>query len=158
MIDHVYTMRVPRDGEINFKIVVSLVIIQSSIISVLMLQRTQYLGELIMMLGIMISELSRFFATFGLIIGLFLLIGRMLGTELKREHASFFEVGLDLFDALNGNQKFSDFIVPLGQTYIGTFMYLFKVILISLLAAMFINKYKRQWENLDAYRRFNIIK
>jgi thiol:disulfide interchange protein len=28
----------------------------------------------------------------------------------------------------------------------------------SLLAAMFINKYKVVWRNLDAYKRFNIIK
>ena len=28
----------------------------------------------------------------------------------------------------------------------------------SLLAAMFINKYKDVWKNLDAYRRFNIIR
>ena len=37
-------------------------------------------------------------------------------------------------------------------------MYLFKVLFLSLLAAMFINKYKIVWRNLDAYKRFNIIK
>jgi len=37
-------------------------------------------------------------------------------------------------------------------------MYLFKVLLLSLLAAMFINRYKIVWKNLDAYRRFIIIK
>ena len=37
-------------------------------------------------------------------------------------------------------------------------MYMFKVLLMSLLAAMFINKYKVVWSNLDAYRRFMIIK
>lgn len=37
-------------------------------------------------------------------------------------------------------------------------MYLFKVLFLSLLAAMFINKYKVVWRNLDAYKRFNIIK
>lgn len=37
-------------------------------------------------------------------------------------------------------------------------MYLFKVLFMSLLAAMFINKYKIVWRNLDAYRRFDIIK
>mmetsp|Transcript_22568 Transcript_22568/g.34872 ORF Transcript_22568/g.34872 Transcript_22568/m.34872 type:complete len:174 (+) Transcript_22568:327-848(+) len=36
-------------------------------------------------------------------------------------------------------------------------MYVFRVLLISLLAAMFINKYKYAWKNLAAYRRFNII-
>jgi len=37
-------------------------------------------------------------------------------------------------------------------------MFMFKVMLMSLLAAMFINKYKVVYTNLDAYRRFNIIK
>lgn len=46
----------------------------------------------------------------------------------------------------------------MGQSYIAIFMYIFKVLLMSLLAAMFINKYKEVWRNLDAYRRFNIIK
>jgi len=37
-------------------------------------------------------------------------------------------------------------------------MYLFKICFMSLLAAMFINRYKIVWKNLDAYRRFIIIK
>mmetsp|Transcript_12406 Transcript_12406/g.19390 ORF Transcript_12406/g.19390 Transcript_12406/m.19390 type:complete len:168 (-) Transcript_12406:968-1471(-) len=37
-------------------------------------------------------------------------------------------------------------------------MYIFKVLLLSLLAAMFINKYEEVYKNLDAHRRFNIIK
>jgi len=37
-------------------------------------------------------------------------------------------------------------------------MYVFKILLMSLLAAMFINRYKIVWRNLDAYRRFIIIK
>lgn len=65
---------------------------------------------------------------------------------------------LDLFNAFNGNQDFDSFVAPTGQIYIGFFMYVFKVLLMSLLAAMFINKYKQVWKNLDAYRRFNIIR
>lgn len=37
-------------------------------------------------------------------------------------------------------------------------MYLFKVLLMSLLAAMFINRYQTVYVNLDAFRRFTIIK
>ena len=37
-------------------------------------------------------------------------------------------------------------------------MFLFKILLISLLAAMFINRYKTVYVNLDAYKRFTIIK
>lgn len=96
-------MRYPREGELNFKLIASTIIIQSSMISVIMLQRTQYLGELIMMLDQMKNELIRFFATFGLIIVSFLLVGRMLGSELKYENATFWEVFMDLFNAFNGN-------------------------------------------------------
>ena len=37
-------------------------------------------------------------------------------------------------------------------------MYIFKVLLMSLLASMFINKYKQVWKNLDAFRLLNIIR
>ena len=67
-----------------------------------------------MMLEQMMNEFFRFFSTFGLIIGLFLLIGRMLGSELKYEHASFFEVFLDLFNAFNGNMNSGSFTMPIG--------------------------------------------
>ena len=62
----------------------------------------------------MMSELIRFFATFGLIIGLFLLIGRMLSSELKYENVSFFEAFLDLFNAFNGTIDFESFKMPIG--------------------------------------------
>jgi len=123
-----------------------------------MLQRTTYLGELIMMLDQMKNELSRFFLTFGLVIIVFLLLGRMLSTEFKFIPASFFEAFLDLFNAFNGNINFTLWTTPIGQIYIVILMYLFKILLMFLLAAMFINRYKTVWVNLDAYRRFTIIK
>jgi hypothetical protein len=43
-----------------------------------------------MMLDQMKNELARFFLTFGLIILVFLLLGRMLSTEFKFVPASFF--------------------------------------------------------------------
>jgi len=157
-VDHMYTMRNPRQGELDFRLIISIIIIQSAGISIMMLQRTQYLGELIMMLTMMQAELVKFFSTFGLIILIFVFIGRFLSTELKFESATFYEIILDLFNAFNGNQDFEVFKMPVGQSYIAIFMYLFKVLFMSLLAAMFINKYKQVWRNLDAYKRFNIIK
>jgi hypothetical protein len=68
-----------------------------------MLQRTNKLGELIMMMQEMIKEMIKFFATFGLIIGIFLIIGRMLLHEIKIDK---FYIFIDLFDAMNGNQDF----------------------------------------------------
>jgi hypothetical protein len=67
-----------------------------------------------MMLGQVKNELLKFFATFGLGIMLFLILGRILGIEIKPEHATYYEVFLDLFDAFNGNQNFMEFIKPAG--------------------------------------------
>ena len=43
-----------------------------------------------MMVNEMISEFKKFIITFGLMIGLFIIIGRQLSTELKVEQVSFF--------------------------------------------------------------------
>jgi len=82
-VNKVYSIQNPLDGELNANYIISAIITQSSIISIIMLQRTQYLGQLIMMLQQMMTEFSKFFLTFGLIIAMFLIIGRMLGSELK---------------------------------------------------------------------------
>ena len=103
----------------------------------------------------MIGEMGKFFATFGLIIGIFLIVGILLMEELKKENMYIF---IDLFDAMNGNQQFDQFTLPFGQVYIAAFMYLFRVLFISLLAAMFINKYKQVYTNLDAFKLFNIVR
>lgn len=110
------------------------------------------------MLYQMVNEFLRFLGTFGCVILMFWLMGRMLGADFKITNSSFFEVFLDLFNAINGNPLFKKFKVPTGQVYIAVFMYIFKVLLMSLLASMFINKYKQVWKNLDAYRLLKIIR
>jgi len=50
--------------------------VQYSFIMILMLQRTPKLGELIMMVNEMISELRKFIITFGLLIIAFIIVGR----------------------------------------------------------------------------------
>lgn len=69
----------------------------------MMLQRTAYLGELIIMLTQMQAELLKFFSTFGILIIMFVFIGRFLSSEIKTESSSYLEIILDLFNALNGN-------------------------------------------------------
>jgi hypothetical protein len=60
------------------------------------------------------NELLRFFLTFGLVIVVFLLLGRMLSSEFKYVPVSFFEAFLDLFNAFNGSISFSDWTTPIG--------------------------------------------
>lgn len=64
----------------SFSMVVSLIVCQYSLIMIVMLQRTQKLGELIMMVSQMINEVKKFFITFGLPLGVFIIIDRMLNT------------------------------------------------------------------------------
>jgi hypothetical protein len=50
---------------------------------ILLLKRTSKLGELIMMVNEMVSELQKFGITFGMLIGGFIIVGRQLNEELK---------------------------------------------------------------------------
>jgi hypothetical protein len=43
---------------------------------IVMLQRTDTLGDLIMMVNQMINELQKFFVTFGMLLGGFIIVGR----------------------------------------------------------------------------------
>lgn len=49
-----------------------------------------------------------------------------------------------------------DFVI-FGKFYITTFMFIFKVLLLSLLASMFINRYKHIYNNLEAIRLQKIV-
>ena len=67
-----------------------------------MLQRTDTLGDLIMMATQMVTELQKFVITFGMLIGGFIIVGRQLNEELKVEESSFFQIIKDIFDGFNG--------------------------------------------------------
>jgi len=55
-----------------------------------------------MMVNQMISELKKFITTFGLPLGLFIIIGIQLNDQLKAEQDSFFQTILYIFDGLLG--------------------------------------------------------
>ena len=67
-----------------------------------------------MMLDSMKNEMIRFFVTFGLVIAVFLLLGRMLSNHFKHEPASFFQAFIDIFNAFNGNIDFEEWTKPIG--------------------------------------------
>jgi hypothetical protein len=104
-IDFVYSL-LAQTSMLNFQLIVSILIILYSVIMIMMLQRTQNLGELIMMVGQMVFELRKWMLTFGLVLILFILLGRQLSEILKKDKPSFFRVFQDIFDGLNGQQKF----------------------------------------------------
>ena len=51
----------------------------------MMLERTKYLGDMIMMLKSIFKEIISFFGTFGIIIIIYLIIGKILGNVLVYE-------------------------------------------------------------------------
>lgn len=65
---------------------------------------------------------------------------------------------LDIFDGINGRQDFTEYKEPQGKIFILIFVYVFKILLLSFLVAMFINRYQYVWSNIDAIRRMDIIK
>ena len=158
VINYIYALLSQTGGSLNFKMLISALMVQYSLIMILMLQRTPKLGELIMMVSQMISELRKFIITFGLLIAAFVIVGRQLNQEIKIKESSFYQIILDIFDGLNGKQDFDDFTYPEGQIFISFFVYIFNILLLSFLVAMFINRYKVVFKNLDALRRMNIIK
>jgi len=125
---------------------------------IVMLQRTDALGDLIMMVNQMISEMQKFLVTFGMLIGGFIIVGRQLNEELKQNESSFFQIILDIFDGFNGKQNFEHYQYPQGKVFITIFVYIFNILLLSFLVAMFINRYKFIYKNLAALRRMNIIR
>ena len=157
-VDYVYMILGDSADRMSFKLIVSSLVVEYTLIVIIMLQRTQKLGELIMMVGHMLQELKKFITTFGLLIALFIIVGMQLSTELKVNETSVFQTVLDIFDGFNGKQKFDEFTFPEGQSFITVFVYIFNILLLSFLVAMFINRYKNVWKNLDALRRTNIIK
>jgi len=88
----------------------------------------------------------------------FIIVGRELNAELKTKESSFYQIILDIFDGFNGKQNFGDYTYPQGKVFITVFVYVFNILLLSFLVAMFINRYKFVYQNLAALRRMNIIK
>ena len=87
----------------------------------------------------MFEVIVKFFSTFGLVIIIFVIVGRFIASSIKISDASIGDIILDLFDAFSGNQNFDAFN-PIGKTYIAVFMYMFKCMFLSLLCAMIVRK------------------
>jgi len=60
----------------------------------------------------MLNELKKFLFTFGLILMLFILVGRQLNEKLKNKNSNMFGVFQDIFDGLNGQQDFDEYQSP----------------------------------------------
>jgi len=75
-IDKMFSMLVGTNESLEFNFLISATVFLYSLIMVYKLKGLQQLGELIIMVGFMISELRQFLVTFGLILVLFIIVGR----------------------------------------------------------------------------------
>ena len=115
------------------------------------------MGELIMMTSHMGNEFLKFFATFGLFLILSFMLLIILQDVFKLTRTDYFGIILDLFNAFNGITDFAEFTVPLGQSYVAILMYSWRILVISMLASMFIARYRLVWANIEAYRYLRIV-
>lgn len=66
----------------------SAVVVLYSTMTIIMLQRTKSLGDLITMFSHILSEFKKFVITFGLIFVCFVIVGHIVNTEIKLELSS----------------------------------------------------------------------
>lgn len=90
-------------GFLSFKEYMSAIAVLYSTMTVIMLQRTQSLGDLITMFTQIVNEAKKFIITFGLVIVVSVVVGYALNTEFKIQKSTMWAVVLDVFDALMGN-------------------------------------------------------
>ena len=110
----------------------------------------------------MVDEMKKFLITIGLFLLALLFILRFQFIQfkhLKEENLadlSLFEISLDLFNGLTANQDFASYRTA-GQIFVGAYAYTFFFLLLSFLVAIFVNRYKEIWGNIEAVRRMDII-
>jgi len=134
-----FTFRYTLDGDLPGSLLLSVNCILAVLLCIFVLKQSKKVGDILMMLEEMMGEMVKFFLTFGAFIAAIYFSGRLLIHQLKVEKMSIL---IDLFNALNSSADFNDFTQPQGQVYIMSITFVFRVLLISVLGAMFINKFR----------------
>ena len=103
-----------KESIMSYKYNSSIIVVLYVSLLIILLQRTDGLGELIMMILHINKELYRFFFTFGSVIILFLLIYITLEQEFLVAEFSIGVLFQDLINAFNGIINFQNYTSPLG--------------------------------------------
>ena len=100
------------------------------------------------MLNAIMEQLGMFFTTFGILIALFIIVCRFLAEEILLygtsvdEEVPYFRVFLRLFNTFVGKPTFIRYVFPFGSSFNTLFLVIFKMMLLPLLTAMIINRYR----------------
>lgn len=96
-------------GNYTFKYNTTIIVVQYVMILIIMFERMEGLGELIMTISHIVQEFFRFLLTFGSLIVLFLVIYWTLKKDLRINEMSVFILVEDLIDAFTGITHFNDY-------------------------------------------------
>lgn len=102
-MDHSFTLMKDHALLISYKHNASLVVILYTIVFLQMLEKTEGLGNLILMTKFVAIELARFFLTFGSFISLFLILYWTLQEDIRTEHMTLDQLAQDLISTINGH-------------------------------------------------------
>ena len=97
---------------VDYGAVTSLISVLYSVMTLVMLQKTPKLGDLISMFTKILNELNKFIMSCGLIIIAFTVVSYSLNTEFKVRQSGIWAIMLDIVDGISGNQQFSAYRYP----------------------------------------------
>jgi len=105
----------------------------------------------------MIKELGLFLATVGVAILLLFCVLRFSHYYIKLGSEPLFETILSIVNSFIGITSVEQYHRPFGGIFSISLSLVLKVSLLSLLVTMFIIRWFRVWEKIEAYRRMEII-
>mmetsp|Transcript_4753 Transcript_4753/g.7171 ORF Transcript_4753/g.7171 Transcript_4753/m.7171 type:complete len:124 (+) Transcript_4753:2906-3277(+) len=97
-----------------FTIIVAAKVVFCTVQAIMLLERTEKFGHVIIMVSKMVEELSKFFATFGVIILTFMVVLRLIHKSMMTGQADIYDAFLHTFDGMFGTMRKEEFQFPQG--------------------------------------------
>jgi hypothetical protein len=157
LTNRMFTTGSPLPGTFDLKMVLTIIMIQCGIKIFDQMRKIPGLGDIIVLLTYIMRESVVFL---GAMFGMFLIYYfnvLLLQGEILKDEAGWLRTFTILFDTLVGQSKMSTFTAPFGLVFLNSFMFIFTIFFMSLLVAMFINKFDRVSKDLEAIKRFEVI-
>ena len=112
------------------------------------------------MLFNVMNQLILVLAIVMMVISVYLMIGRAnIETLLSHPKVNYgyWKMFLELFTTMNGKNDFDKFVFPQGKVYMLSALFILKILFIALIAAIFVNSYRKQHKKLNSIKNFHIL-
>ena len=123
------------------------------------------MGGYVIMLRDVLGETKKFIIAFGMYILIFLVFGRVLSKiiinpleDVDHAHDNYLNMLMEFFTDVFGRINYERYSKPFGQSFVVVSMVIFRILLLSLIASMIINRLKKTHELLPSLRNFEAIK